>query len=235
MQSKVTCVSGYWKVKNKHGDKYNSWFKNTLQINCPYVFFGDKESIEFIKKFRGNLPTHYIELSMEDFKTYKYKDEMITHSRHCPSVEVNLIWNEKIFMIERAYQINPFCSEFFCWVDAGICTYRNKMPPQTPFPNINKLNSLPKDKIIYSSTNRVFDRKLFVEGKYHLTHHISGTYILHKDILHKIVDLYNKYLNIINKKDIYTDQVLLTHIYKDHPELFHKFCDGYGGIFKWLM
>ena len=24
-------------------------FKNTLKINCPYVFFGNKESIELVK------------------------------------------------------------------------------------------------------------------------------------------------------------------------------------------
>jgi hypothetical protein len=59
-ESTLTCVSGYWEIKNKHGDKFNNWFHNTLQINCPYVFFGDKETIEMIKKYRGDLPTHYI-------------------------------------------------------------------------------------------------------------------------------------------------------------------------------
>ena len=56
----LTCVSGYWNTKNKHGDKFNSWFQNTLKINCPYVFFSDKETIEIIKKYRQNLPTFYI-------------------------------------------------------------------------------------------------------------------------------------------------------------------------------
>jgi len=35
---KLTCVSGYWKIKNKHENNYDNWFKNTLKINCPYVF-----------------------------------------------------------------------------------------------------------------------------------------------------------------------------------------------------
>ena len=52
----TTCVSGYWKVKNKHDknkhDKnYDIWFQNTLKINCPYVFFSDKDTIEIIKKW----------------------------------------------------------------------------------------------------------------------------------------------------------------------------------------
>ena len=30
-------------------------------------FFADKETIEMIKKYRGDLPTHYIECKIEDF------------------------------------------------------------------------------------------------------------------------------------------------------------------------
>jgi hypothetical protein len=42
----MTCVSGFWKVDNKNGNKYKDWFKNSLKINCPYVFFSDKETID---------------------------------------------------------------------------------------------------------------------------------------------------------------------------------------------
>ena len=110
---KLTCVTGYWKIKNKHGNKFDNWFKNTLKINCPYIFLGDKESIDLVKNYRGKLPTYYIELNIEEFTTYKYKDKMITDPKHCPSIELNLVWNEKIFMLQRALQINPFNSEFF--------------------------------------------------------------------------------------------------------------------------
>jgi len=57
----LTCVSCYWIVKNKHNNNYNKWFKNTLKINCPYVFFGDKNTIKLVKQFRQELPTYYIE------------------------------------------------------------------------------------------------------------------------------------------------------------------------------
>jgi hypothetical protein len=156
---------------------------------------------------------------------------MITNERHCPSIELNLIWNEKIFMIERALKINPYSSDFFMWIDAGICTFRNKKPPSTPFPNINKLNRLPQDKFIYSSTHNLIYNNNFQKGKYHLYHHVSGTlYILHKNIIDKFVTLYNQYLKLIDKNDIWTDQVILTHIYKNNKNLFYKFSDGYGSI-----
>ena len=59
-QSRLTCVSGYWKIKNKHGNKFDNWFKNTLKINCPYVFFGDKESIALIK----NIEVNYLHITL---------------------------------------------------------------------------------------------------------------------------------------------------------------------------
>jgi hypothetical protein len=229
-KNNMTCVSAYWVVDNKHGTKYNNWFKNTLRINCPYVFFSDKETIELIKKYREGLPTYFVEYNISDFNTYKYKDKIKTDSLHCPSVELNLIWNEKIFLIKKAFDLNPFFTDFFCWVDAGICTYRESKCPTIPFPNINKLNSLPKDKFIYSSSDP-YREELVNKNNYY--HHISGTFILHKNIINKFTDLYEDYLEkLIDKNNIWTEQVILTHIFKDNKNLFYKLCSGYGEIFS---
>ena len=227
--SKLTCVSGYWKVTNKHGDKYMDWFHTSLKINCPYVFFSDKETIEIIKKYRQDLPTVYIECNIEQFVTYPYKDKMISHPTHCPDVLLNLIWNEKIFLLQKALNINPFQSEFFCWIDAGICVYRDKLPPPTPFPNLDKLNKLPKNQFLYSASNPYYENAVQTTNYYH---HVSGTsYILHKNIINDFAQLYHHYLTkLVNNFNIWTDQVILTHMFKNHKYLFHKVCDGYGEI-----
>jgi hypothetical protein len=104
------------------------------------------------------------------------------------------------------------------------------MPPNCPFPNINKLNKLPKDKFIYSSSHNFTYNENFKKGQYHLHHHVSGTYLLHKSIINKFVDIYKDYLNLIDKNDIWTDQVILTLIYKDKREIFFKLCDNYATI-----
>ena len=226
----LTCVSGYWNVNNKHGNNFEFWFKNSLKINCPYVFFADKETIEIIKKYRDKLPTFYVECSIQEFICYKYKNKMITHPVHCPSVELNLIWNEKIFLIKRALEINPFGSDFFCWVDAGLCIYRDTPPSSNEFPNVNKLNTLPKNKFIYTSSSPYIENNVNNTTYYH---HISGTYILHKNIVNDFATLYDKYLNeLLDTNNIWTDQVILTHIYKDHKDLFYKLGDGYGELFN---
>jgi hypothetical protein len=229
MENKLTCVTGYWKVKNKHDNNYIKWFENTIKINCPYIVYGNKETIEEIKKHRSNLPTYYIEYNIEDFYTNKYKDSMIINCVHCPSVELNMIWNEKIIMIENAANINPFNSEFFCWIDAGICCLRNKPPTIAPFPDINKLDKLPKNKFIYSSSLEYDEKKILNQTNYH---YISGTsYILHKSLIKTFSELYKKYMEkLINKNNIWTDQVILTRIFLDYKDLFYKLCDGYGEI-----
>jgi len=228
----VTCVSGFWKVNNKHGNNYATWFQHSLKINCLYVFFGDKETIEMIKPFRDGLPTFYVECTIQDFVTYKFKNRMITHPIHCPSVELNLIWNEKIFLIQKALELNPFHSDFFCWIDAGICIYRNTPPPSIPFPTID-LNTLPTTQFIYTSSLPYIESNVTNTHHYH---HISGTYMLHKNIINNFATLYEHYLNaLLHTNNIWTDQVILTHIYKNHKHLFYKLGDGYGEIVHLLF
>jgi hypothetical protein len=228
MQSTLTCVSCYFPVKNKHDNRYNSWFENTLSINCPYVFFCSKNSIEYIQQFRKNLLTYYIECEIEDFHTYQYRDRMTVHPHHCPSIELNLIWNEKVFFVKKAAELNPFGSEWFHWIDAGICIYRNEKPPDAPFPNENILNELPKDKFICSSSHSHYNK--------HHDHHIAGTsYLLHCSKINEIIDKYQECLDsLVDTSKIWTDQVILTHIYEVYPYLFHIACDGYGESTRYL-
>ena len=234
----ITCVSGFWPIKNKHGAKFLHWFKTSLRVNCPYIIFSSKAGIELIKTYRLDLPTHYIECTIEEFYTYQYKAKMLIHPEHCPSVELNLIWHEKMFFLEKALLINPFQSEFFCWADAGLCVYREKAPPLTPFPDVKKMLHLPlpKDKFIYSSSNPWRPSEVTSKNYYH---YIAGSaYILHANIIPPFVALYKAYLQrIFNgptttlwKENLWTDQVLLTHMFKAYPHRFYKLGEGYGNV-----
>ena len=84
---------------------------------------------------------------------------------------------------------------------------------------------MPKDKFIYSSSN-IYNPSLITNTNYH---HIAGTsYILHKNLINKFSKIYSVYLEkLINKKNIWTDQVIWTHIYRDYPDLFYKMGTGY--------
>ena len=232
MAQPLTCVSCYYPIKNKHGNSFLTWFKNTLSINCPYVIFGNKEGLETVKQFRGDLPTYYIEMDISDFRTYKYRDLMIVHEVHCPSVELNLVWNEKIFMMEKALHLNPFNSEWFMWIDAGISPFRETAPSPNPV-DMSVFDALPKDKIIYCESYAYIPELVTPTSYYH---HVSGTsYIIHRDIIETCAWQYENYLkNLVSPSNIWTDQLIWTHIFKDSPDLFYKWFTGYGENARYL-
>lgn len=225
----ITLVSGYWclqKSKFKHSD-YTEWFNNSLTITCPLIFFSDSISIiNLVKKIRKNLPTYYVLSDMNQFITNKYKDFFIIDDRQSPSKEVNMIWNEKIFLIQNALKINPFNSNFYCWYDAGLCLFRDRKIPEI------KLDSsfLNKNKISFTNPSHVkkFEKNKLKEYGYH---YVTGTYIIPKNIIPIVTKMYKQYLdNYVDNKLLWTDQVIWTHIYNDYPELFENIGEGYGYV-----
>jgi len=137
--------------------------------------------------------------------------------------------------MKQAAELNIFKSEYFAWVDAGICIYRDDTPPETPFPNIEKLMRLPRDKFIFTSSTETFEQDFVNEYTYY--HHVSaGVFILHKSFIDKFADIYKEFIDKLlpRKKSIYTEQVILTHIIKIFPDLFFKMTHGWGNIIPLL-
>ena len=235
IKNNFTCVSGYWNVNNKHGNKFNDWFINTLDINCPYVFFTTEDNINNIRQFRKNYLTYFVSKNIIDFKTYKLNMTNEIHSTHVPSKDLGLVWLEKMNLVLEASQLNPYSSEWFCWVDAGICVYRENKPSTNIFPNPEKMRLLSKTQINYSTSETISKEKLNTIRNWENVHNIAGgAFILHISIVSKIYDLFYKYLNICihetNKFTCYSVQCILARIYIDYPELFNKIGDEYGRI-----
>jgi hypothetical protein len=231
----TTIVSGYWDVKGKHtSENFNSWFKNTLVFNNPYIFFGNSHSIEIVKKIRKDLPTFYCELTLDDFYTKKYKHFLAPHEIHNPSSEVCMIWLEKIFLTQRAKNLNPFNTDFFLWVDAGICSYRFEPPPPQPFDK-SKIKLLPTNKFIFCSTEEPFSPHFIHENHYY--HYVSGAaFMLHISFIDAFVKEYisslDRYIN--NYNWLHTEQKILTHMLQNTPQHFHKLGEGYGALLACL-
>lgn len=231
----ITVVSGYWRVNNKYGghDKYNEWFKNSLQINQRYYFFCEETETDYIKSFRKDLETIYIPYSLNDFYFAKHIDKHWVHPTHVPSIELSMIWHEKIHLMKLAKDTDTKdankdsnkdkyvdkTTEFYVWIDAGICNFRNSSPPLKRL-NIS-VNSLPHDKICYSKVKG---------GNYH--RFSGGVLIMHKDIIDNVHSLYLKTLLQCKKsfKDwrCGSDQFVWTQMTKIYPNLFKQICKGYG-------
>ena len=232
----TTIVSGYWSVKGKHSShKFIEWFNYTLRINCPLVFFGNQETINIVKQIRFDLPTECVLLEMDDFYTQKYKKHMAAHEIHVPSGDVCLIWLEKIFLLQKAKDMNPYKSDYYTWVDAGICIYRDEAPPLKVFPSFTKMSALPTDKFIFTSSSEPFEDHRVHENNYY--HHISGTaFVIHKNFIDEFTDIYKSYLYriITHHNWVNTEQKIFTHMFKENPDLFFKLGEGYGSLMTLL-
>ena len=139
----------------------------------------------------------------------------------------------------EASLINPYQSEWFCWIDSGICIYRDKAPPLSPFPNPNKMHLLSQRQINYCTSENISDNKLNKIKEWEYVHNISGTaFILHISFIQEIHNLFYNYLdkcmNETTEFICYSDQCIWTRIYVDYPELFNKIGDGYGNIISEL-
>jgi hypothetical protein len=213
MEYPLTCVSSFFQVKhNKYSsNSYLNWFENTLNVNCPYVFFTSADMVDTIKKYRKDFPTVFVVCDISGFETFKYSKRLITSQIHCPSIELNLIWLEKVVMMKKAKDMNPFKSEWFHWIDAGCCSLRTMdgiKTLRTDF--VEFANSLPKDKFIFSSSEPYNKAQIRKCNYYHC---ISGTsYLLHMLAIDSFYDKYSDYLNtVLNKKNIWIDH-LPTHV-----------------------
>jgi hypothetical protein len=235
MQSPITCVSGFWNVENKYQKSYvESWLHRTLRINNPYVIYCNDKDEPFLKSCRGDLPTVFVKKEITDFVTYKHYNAIQTNPRHVPSKELQLIWNEKLFLLRETARSNPFNSDWFLWMDAGLFLYRDKEPPKETF-CVERLKTLPKDRLIFSSSDSpTCEYSSIREGNYY--HYVSGIFMIHKDFVEEFVSMYEMYIDkLLSKKDwIYTDQVILTHMYKEHPEMFYWVIHDYAGLVLWL-
>jgi hypothetical protein len=153
-----------------------------------------------------------VERELTDFVTYKFKDRIETDPVHCPSAELGLVWNEKIFMIKDATTLNPFQSDYFAWVDAGLCVYREHAPPPYPF---QTLSFLDHDRFNYTSCP---------------DHKVTGTYALAKLAAPRYASMYLE--KLLQSPVIFTDQITWSAIYADRPDLFHRVGQGYGTLFQ---
>lgn len=165
--------------------------------------------IELMRPFRKGLPTMFIERNIEDFVTNAFKEKILTHPVNCPSIDLGLLWNEKIFMVYDALKINPFKTQFFfAWIDAGVCVYRDVEPPSLPFQTTQFLDA--------SRFNYTTSMPLNQCAPNFENHHISGTYVMPAKIAPLVASLYFNKLKALDS--IETDQVILTHLYLSNPQ-----------------
>lgn len=159
-KSPVTVVSGMWRIKGKRDfQEYLKWVRNFLQIDAHMVLFSDPATKEIIERFRPerfDRRTLWIELNISEFWTQRYHSDFAYHHRWLDpesdrhSIDLYHVWAEKLPMLKRAIEVNPFESSCYYWVDFG-CFRDEELPRKCEPP-------LPPQPTRTIATRTPFDR-----------------------------------------------------------------------------
>lgn len=126
----ITIVTSYFRVPSKKSDKtYQKYISNFFRVKACVVAFTDDTTI-FDKYLSPGLRVEKVNLKETAHKVFGWKDnfwydqwttdvERIIHRGY----QLYWIWALKTHFVERAAEINPYMSEYYMWLDAGM--FRN--------------------------------------------------------------------------------------------------------------
>ena len=138
----TTIVSGLWDIKrhNRSFDHYIEAFEKFLSIDKPMYLYVPEELEDFVWQYRSEENTEVYICNLEDIKelyapfwdkTQEIRTSedwinqtgeggWLTDSPQCKLEYYNPIVQSKMFLLNDASIRNPFDTEYFYWLDAGI-------------------------------------------------------------------------------------------------------------------
>ena len=136
----ITYVTGLWDIGRDDRDfqsHYLKKFEELLTVNVPMVIFGPPQLRSWVEARRHGKSTVYNDVSLDDIKTqtaffweqvqgirtnsdWRNQATWLAQSPQANLKYYNPIVFNKFFWLSSVSRENPFCSEQFFWIDAGI-------------------------------------------------------------------------------------------------------------------
>ncbi len=146
--------------QKKHSiDKFLNWIDKMLSNvnNYNLVVYTNTESIQHVIKYINNPNIKIINKPLENFYTYKFKENFIKNHENNHNLknlvnwELNMLWCEKIAFVYDTIANNYFNTDFYGWCDIGYFRedYNNSDILKN-WPENNAIESLNKNLIYYN-------------------------------------------------------------------------------------
>jgi len=252
-QEQLLATTGYWQIPSKRGDSnqsdavYSQCMTKIMTLDCPLAIYGSPDTLKEMQRARGTVapPLQASEVvsvnqlgpcaAHQDFWMHARK---YTNKYDVPSVELGCIWDGKPGLLARsAHQHSGY--KWHAWVD--VCMGHGVIPfPHglSAWPSSQRLHELPDDMVTvsYSGQNNCEDCR---DG-WTYCHCIAGTAFVVPDAM--VEDFASNFsqkvdacLATFDQKNIgayvcLSDQVILTKLMLDNPELFFFSSFGYGAV-----
>lgn len=155
-----------------------------------------------------------------DSDIYKQK---ITHPNRveCKLPEYNIIQYSKFGWLKQISEINPFDSNKFFWIDAGISRFIDTKANRKLNINIDDKFIIQHNIILYNysiNDNYLWDSQCLLCG----TVFGGSSYIIKK--METMIT--NEFENLINKGWVNNEQILLAYLYNKNKELYNLICNN---------
>eukprot|EP00117_Sycon_ciliatum_P032731 scpid73839/ scgid25321/ len=267
----VTTVTGYYRIRSKSpATVYMRWLGYFLhRIASPIAFYTNCETapslLEAMRK-RGTLfrqRTHVEILELEDTPMARRFGAVLKQQEsHDPERSIGhnyllyLAWLMKTEALMATTRANPFCSEWFLWVDAGAFRSEHSLKN---WPSPGRLKTIPTDRALFELVNP-FSNTLNITGipkggntgpflqsnrQNIRQNHMAGGFIglnvrsgFHLKFYSMLLDTYQTFIDL--GFTITKDQSVFNGLFFLHPELFalvqsHWRCgDGWFHMEPWL-
>lgn len=249
----LLATTGYWQIPSKRGDAnqsdavYSQCMTNVMTLNCPLAIYGSPDTLKEMQHARGTVapPLQGSEVLSVDHlgpcaahREFWMHASKYTNKYDVPSIELGCIWNGKPGLLARSADKHSGY-KWHAWVD--VCMGHGVVPfphGSAAWPSLQRLHELPEDMLTvsYSGQNNCEDCR---EG-WTYCHCIAGTAFVVPNAM--VEDFANNFsqkvdtcLAAFNQQDngayvCLSDQVILTKLMLDNPELFFFSSFGYGAV-----
>jgi len=243
----VTIVTAFFDIgRETNGDgrklaDYLEWIKKTLQLNCNLFIVTEKKFVDFMKDNRPSKYNTYIkEDILENASYYKYLPQMkeILNSEdyktriaypnrvECKLAEYNVIQYSKFGWLADAIKENPFNSDYFFWMDAGISRFFYNMKLQNPYPNNISFSNFfddNEDNFIIQQRKDLQRYTIDEEFIWKADNLFKGGMFGGKknQVMKVATELEHIFVKkMLNKNNVNNEQLSLVLLWKEQPELF---------------
>jgi hypothetical protein len=252
---KMLVTTAYWNIRSKQGDPkasdgvYRNCMHDVMTLNSPMCLYGDSSSLQEMQQARGvnaNPVVESNELMLEQLNPCASRWQMLhdseakyTNANDVPSVELGCIWDGKLDLLQRSAEAHP---EYLwhAWMD--VCMGHGDIPfshDAQPWPSKEMFLELPTDRITvsYSGQNACEQCR----NGWGYCHCLAGTVFVVPGAMveHAATNFskkVNECLDAATLEDSHSgyvclsDQVILTKLYLDNPDLFFISSSGYGAV-----
>lgn len=224
----ITFVTAFYNISRQTSkeinkfENYFAWIKTLLNQNINIVFYlsqsiydslGQKsDNIKFI--IREDIP-YKNKINWEKYESNDFEKD---------SDNFAALTYSKFLWVKDAIDINHFNTEYFAWIDAGICKVAQ---------NVNYINTIvPKSKISIMLINYIninemsFLEKFISSCKYKVA---GGFFMGRKDLMINFCDLILKEIEKYNVNGL--EQEYMAIIYFNNKHLFNPYWGDFSDLF----